>query len=129
LFNILIQRDAQGPSIIGVLDADRAWWGDPPADWTMFVLAKGAVPETDYLARFWHGYGMRDQTPEAAFRQAIYEALHIGTALAWAARHDDGETFERGTADLKESVAEIGVNPPLSIIGVVFRSEDGCRSG
>ena len=39
LFNLLIARQPREPSIVGVLDADRAWWGDPMADWTMFILA------------------------------------------------------------------------------------------
>jgi aminoglycoside phosphotransferase (APT) family kinase protein len=105
LFNILIDCSAGEPRIVGVLDADRAWWGDPQADWTMFVLAKGAAPETDHLhARFWQSYGARIQTPEATFRQAIYEALHIGTALVWATRHDDEETLQRGADDLRAVV-------------------------
>jgi aminoglycoside phosphotransferase (APT) family kinase protein len=37
-FNILIQRNTNGPAIVGILDADRSWWGDPMADWTMFIL-------------------------------------------------------------------------------------------
>ncbi|KYG05443.1 hypothetical protein BE21_40630 [Sorangium cellulosum] len=43
LFNLLIERGAGGPRIVGVIDADRAFWGDPMADWTMFVLSKGVV--------------------------------------------------------------------------------------
>jgi aminoglycoside phosphotransferase (APT) family kinase protein len=101
LFNILVSREVDGPAITGVLDADRAWWGDPLADWTMFVLAKAAGPEThQFHARFWQAYGELEQTPEVAFRQAVYEAMHIGTALAWASRHDDTDTMQRGKQDL-----------------------------
>jgi aminoglycoside phosphotransferase (APT) family kinase protein len=112
LFNILIDRSADGPSIVGVLDADRAWWGDPQADWTMFVLSKAAAPETDHLhSRFWQSYGARDQTPEAEFRQAIYEALHIGTALVWATHHDDKETLQRGADDLRAVITLLPTLP------------------
>ncbi len=102
LFNILVNHDVDGPVISGILDADRAWWGDPFADWTMFVLAMSAGPETDqFQARFWQGYGEVKHTPETSFRQAVYEAMHIGAALAWASHHDDGETVQRGKRDLR----------------------------
>jgi aminoglycoside phosphotransferase (APT) family kinase protein len=101
LFNILVDRGADGPSIVGVLDADRAWWGDSMADWTMFVLSKAAAPETDrFHARFWHTYGQPEQTRAAAFRNAVYEAMNVGTALVWATRHDDHDTVQRGKQDL-----------------------------
>lgn len=101
LFNILINRDVNGPIITGILDADRAWWGDPLADWTMFVLAMSAGPETDeFYTRFWQGYGEVIQTPESRFRQTVYEVMHIGTALAWASHHGDHDTVQRGKRDL-----------------------------
>ena len=102
LFNILVTREVNRPIITGILDADRAWWGDPLADWTMFVLAKSISPETQqFHARFWDAYGQPEQTPATAFRQAIYEALHIGTAQAWAVRHNDPDTVQRGKHDLR----------------------------
>jgi aminoglycoside phosphotransferase (APT) family kinase protein len=105
LFNVLVTRGVDGPTISGILDADRAWWGDPPADWTMFVLAKSATPETHrFHARFWRAYGQPEETPDTAFRRAAYEAMHIGTALAWATRHDDADTARRGTRDLRSAV-------------------------
>jgi aminoglycoside phosphotransferase (APT) family kinase protein len=104
LFNILIQRDSTGaaPKIAGILDADRAWWGDPLADWTMFVLAKSASPENRSLQDcFWRGYGEIEQRPGLEFRKAVYEAMHIGTALAWAIQNQDDGTVKRGKQDLK----------------------------
>ena len=110
LFNILIQRDATGaaPKILGILDADRAWWGDPLADWTMFVLAKSASPETESLHdSFWRGYGELEQTPGLEFRKAVYEAMHVGTALEWAIRNHDDDTVKRGKQDLKAVAASL----------------------
>jgi len=101
LFNILVRRNADGPDITGILDADRAWWGDPLADWTLFVLSKSASPENQpFHAVFWQTYGQTENTPGAAFRKNVYEAMHVGTALSWAARHHDEETLERGKHDL-----------------------------
>jgi aminoglycoside phosphotransferase (APT) family kinase protein len=109
LFNILVERGPDGPAIVGVLDADRAWWGDPMADWTMFVLAKAtATPETERLhGRFWQAYGQPEPTPGTAFRNAVYEALNVGTALVWAARHDDTDTVQRGKRDLRAVAAAL----------------------
>ena len=101
LFNILIGRSAAGPNIVGMLDADRAWWGDPLADWTMFVLAKSASPETKPShEQFWRGYGEIEQTPGIEFRKAVYEAMHVGTALEWAKRNHEEDTMKRGRQDL-----------------------------
>ena len=103
LFNLLIQRSPTEPNIVGVLDADRAWWGDPLADWTMFVLAMSASPETQqFHERFWQAYGGRTQTAGTVFRIKVYEALHVGTALVWAIRHQDHDTVARGKRDLSE---------------------------
>jgi aminoglycoside phosphotransferase (APT) family kinase protein len=105
LFNLLVAHTLNGPRITGVLDADRAWWGDPLADWTMFLLAKTATPETEaFYAGFWQAYGRPDPTPETRFRQAVYEAMHVATAMAWAARQSDDDTLTRGRSDLQQLV-------------------------
>jgi aminoglycoside phosphotransferase (APT) family kinase protein len=101
LFNILVSRGLEGPTISGILDADRAWWGDPLADWTMFVFAMEAPEKHPGHARFWQAYGAVEQALETAFRQAVYEAMHIGTAMAWASRHGDTDTVQRGKRDLR----------------------------
>jgi aminoglycoside phosphotransferase (APT) family kinase protein len=108
LFNLLIERGPAGPAIVGILDADRAWWGDPMADWTMFVLSKSASPETQPMyERFWQAYGPPEQSLERAFRAAVYEAMSIGMAMPWAARHGDGDTVRRGAADLRAVLASL----------------------
>lgn len=103
LFNILIDRDADGPSIVGVLDADRTWWGDPMADWTMFILAH-AEPEEGHV-RFWQAYGPPEATSGARFRRTVYDGMHAATALVWSSTHNDQETVKRAYGTLRE-VAE-----------------------
>ena len=66
LFNLLIARGEHEPAIVGILDADRAWWGDPIADWTMFILAHAEQEEGH--SHFWQAYGQREGTPAAKFR-------------------------------------------------------------
>jgi hypothetical protein len=78
------------------------------ADWTMFVLAKSEDPASaECYTRFWQAYGTPAQSRDAAFRNAVYEAMHIGVALVWAHRHDDDDTIARGTRDLQAVVAAL----------------------
>lgn len=108
LFNLLVARTADGAQITAVLDTDRAWWGDPMADWTMFVLQMNTDPEMQPLfAAFWNAYGAPEQTPAAQFRRAVYQAMHIGTSLVWANQHNDTETLERGAHDMQAAVTAV----------------------
>ncbi|XXY48154.1 aminoglycoside phosphotransferase family protein [Sorangium sp. So ce269] len=105
LFNLLIERGPPGASIVGVIDADRAFWGDPMADWTMFVLSKSASPDTQPLYdRFWQAYGRPEPTRASAFRAVVYEAMNVGVALPWAARHGHDDMVHRGKRELREVV-------------------------
>ena len=103
LFNLLISREAGEPSIIGVLDADRSWWGDPMADWTMFILAH-ANPDEGH-GYFWQAYGKPKDTAGARFRKTVYDGMHAATALVYSAQHNDKGTVERAYGTLRE-VAE-----------------------
>ena len=102
-FNLLIGRDENGPAIVGVLDADRSWWGDPMADWTMFILAH-AEPEEGH-EHFWRAYGPREDTRGAKFRKTVYDGMHAATALVYSVRNHDEGTVQRAYGTLRE-VAE-----------------------
>lgn len=103
LFNILVRREEQGSSIVGVLDADRAWWGDPMADWTMFILAHADADEGH--SHFWQAYGSLEASPSARFRKTVYDGMHAATALVWSVRNHDEGTVQRAYGTLRE-VAE-----------------------
>jgi aminoglycoside phosphotransferase (APT) family kinase protein len=102
-FNILIGRGEQGPSIVGVLDADRSWWGDPMADWTMFILAHAEKEEGH--SHFWRAYGPLEDTRSARFRKTVYDGMHAATALVWSVRNHDEGTVQKAYGTLRE-VAE-----------------------
>ena len=102
-FNLLIARGESDPAIVGVLDADRAWWGDPLADWTMFILAH-TEPEEGH-AHFWRVYGPREDKREFRFRKTVYDGMHAATALVYSVRTDDEGTVQRAYGTLRE-VAE-----------------------
>ncbi|HSL46152.1 MAG TPA: phosphotransferase [Anaerolineales bacterium] len=102
LFNLLIERGANGPAIVGVLDADRSWWGDPMADWTMFILAH-AEPEEGHH-HFWQAYGRTEDSKGARFRKTVYDGMHAGIALVWSAQHKDEGTMQKAQETLGEVV-------------------------
>ena len=99
-FNILIRREAGHPSIVGILDADRTWWGDPMADWTMFILAHAEKEEGH--EHFWQAYDRAEDTPGSRCRVIVYDAMHASIAFLWAVKHQDEETVTRATGTLRE---------------------------
>jgi aminoglycoside phosphotransferase (APT) family kinase protein len=108
LFNILVRRGPDGPAMVGVLDPDRAWWGDPMADWTMFILRNNQTPEVQEAAPlFWKGYGPPDQQGVFYFRSLVYTAMHAGSVLLWASRHDDVETVDLARRTLSQMSYQI----------------------
>lgn len=73
--NVMLADEAAEPTIVGVFDMDRTWWGDPAADWTIRMAS--AKPGTERDA-FWESYGAPDRSPAAVLRSRIYAARHIG---------------------------------------------------
>ncbi|PZT74872.1 phosphotransferase family protein [Streptomyces sp. AC1-42W] len=71
--NALLDPKAPEPVITGVLDFDRAWFGDPAADWTIRM----ATAKQDERTAFWETYGAVDRSPAAVWRAGIYEARHL----------------------------------------------------
>ena len=81
--NILIGRDNCAVEITAVLDAERAFWGDPEAEWIFSFLD---IPDA-----FWQSYGHLRVDKSALFRRLIYEGRGaIQLCLeAWRFRFDD----------------------------------------
>jgi aminoglycoside phosphotransferase (APT) family kinase protein len=71
--NCLLDAKAPEPLITGVLDFDRAEFGDPAADWTI----RKAQAKSDERQAFWESYGALDRMPAAAWRARIYEVRHL----------------------------------------------------
>jgi aminoglycoside phosphotransferase (APT) family kinase protein/SAM-dependent methyltransferase len=104
-FNVLVSRDEGEPNIVGILDADRAWWGDPMADWTMFLLSiRRDEPEWQQpQTAFWEGYGGVSKSSNATlFREKIYQGMHFGVIVLWYAEKGDTNQVKRAYAELRE---------------------------
>ncbi len=77
--NILIDAAAAEPTITGVLDSDRACWGDPLGDVPLDRVRHLAEAEQD---AFFTGYGTPVSTAGTELREQFYRARHlIGSQL------------------------------------------------
>jgi aminoglycoside phosphotransferase (APT) family kinase protein len=75
--NVMLAPDTSEPTIVGVLDHDRASWGDPAADWGISLVARKS---TEAREAFRETYGQAETTSGAEWRTLVYQALHIGAA-------------------------------------------------
>lgn len=99
---MLIDRNLEVPKIVGVIDIDRAWWGDPMADWSMFLLEIRREEQgwKSRIKAFEDGYGVIETGAEQIFRKEIYKAMHIADAAVWSARNEDMNGISRAKAEL-----------------------------
>jgi aminoglycoside phosphotransferase (APT) family kinase protein len=72
--NILLAEDGREPRIVGLVDHDRAWWGDPAADWSFSVLAGNAEAKAAFLST----YGRIAVNDAVQWRSTVYRMLHLG---------------------------------------------------
>jgi aminoglycoside phosphotransferase (APT) family kinase protein len=108
-FNLLVDRHLSPPQIVSVLDADRAWWGDPLADVIIFLLEiRRDEPEWQApIAAFCDTYGDLTPNDEARLRLTLYKAMHFGNIMAWYNHQSDFDTVRRASAELDEVVTEL----------------------
>ena len=102
--NILVKRTTEGPIISAILDADGASWGDPLADWTIFLLQlhKPAGSEA-----FWQAYGQPKQTRHWHIRDLIYYCHHLSGARLECWRNHRDEAVQRSYRDIQQAIVEL----------------------
>lgn len=76
--NVLIDRSNARPQIVGLLDAERGFWGDPMAEWVFLFYE---IPDL-----FWKEYGRSTITPGATFRKLAYRGMYTIQSLLEATR-------------------------------------------
>jgi aminoglycoside phosphotransferase (APT) family kinase protein len=111
-FNVLIKRDHQNPRISAVLDADSCYWGDPMADWTMFLLHVKETEGTtskDYedVQAFWQAYGQRDHSVGARFREQVYLVCNFVQGRLDRHRQGKNDIVQRTYGKVRECIAVI----------------------
>jgi len=93
-----------GERIVGVFDHDRAMWGDPAADWTLY--AAGRRPGTDRDA-FWDTYGRPPQSRDAVWRAALYRAVNVGAVRIERHRLGLADTIPASYQEMAGVLAEL----------------------
>ncbi len=111
-FNILIKRDQEHPRISAVLDSDSCSWGDPMADWTMFLLhikmTEGtASNDIEGAQAFWRAYGQPERSKGTLFREQIYRAGHFAQGRLDRHRQGRDDIVFRTYDKLRESIATL----------------------
>jgi aminoglycoside phosphotransferase (APT) family kinase protein len=95
--NVLIDPDAPDePSITGVVDSDRAWWGDPLADWTIFCAAR--LHGAEHRA-FFDSYGPLPTGDHDRLRARFYLARHLVAIRL--------ERYRLGNSNLSETYDDV----------------------
>jgi aminoglycoside phosphotransferase (APT) family kinase protein len=110
--NILVKRSEEGPNIVAVLDSDGTSWGDPMADWTIFLLHRNAGTEAD---AFWETYGQPEKNLASQFRMLIYQGRYIGGARLEHHRLHHHEDVKRSYRDMQTIIEKLR-NLPISKI-------------
>jgi aminoglycoside phosphotransferase (APT) family kinase protein len=108
-FNLLIKRDQENPRISAVLDSDSCSWGDPMADWTMFLLhikrTEGTTRnDLEGVQAFWQGYGQPESSKGAHFREQIYYASHFAQSRLERHRQGRDDIVRRTYDKLREII-------------------------
>lgn len=99
--NILIARRPSGVEVVGVLDAERAKWGDP--------LFEGAHHLGNVPPAFWEGYGERDQSEQARIRAIAYKGMWLVLAIMEQYRFKSGnlESAYRRLAEVNAALRQV----------------------
>lgn len=108
--NVMVEPGAPEPTVSGVFDCDRTWWGDPESDWAIYRAAERPGTERD---AFWDGYGKLSEEPPACWRRMFYKARFL--AMVRLERHrlcqPDGVAASYGeVAEVMRQLADL--EPP-----------------
>jgi aminoglycoside phosphotransferase (APT) family kinase protein len=102
--NLLVTRGQEGPRIVAVLDSDRTSWGDPLADWTMFLLPRHAGTEVE---AFWETYGHPEPSLGARVRMLIYQGRYIRGIRLEQHRLHRHEAVKRTSQEMRTILEEL----------------------
>jgi aminoglycoside phosphotransferase (APT) family kinase protein len=103
--NVMLEAGAAEPVICGLFDHDRAWWGDPEADWPLYMAARKPGGARD---AFWDGYGPRPSGDAAARRSLYYLARHVGAIRLERHRVGSASLVPQTYEQVRDVLARLG---------------------
>jgi aminoglycoside phosphotransferase (APT) family kinase protein len=93
--NILIDLDGDAPRIGGLIDAERAFWGDPLADFVSLALLGDIQRDEAFLAGYQEAGGPARLDASSPLRLALYRSyLYLIMLVESAPRGYDGPGLE-----------------------------------
>ena len=75
-----LQTDGRSWKVTGLIDHERAFWGDPVAEMVSLEICGGIDPDSDLVAGYLEAGGQFDFTPSMHHRLALYR-LYFGLIL------------------------------------------------
>ncbi|GGN17583.1 phosphotransferase family protein [Streptomyces fuscichromogenes] len=78
--NIFVDDRADAPRITGLIDHERAFWGDPAAELVSLEFGGDIGPDSDLMAGYRAAGGRLDHSPAVRRRLALY-GLYLGLIL------------------------------------------------
>ncbi|MEV7389812.1 aminoglycoside phosphotransferase family protein [Streptomyces sp. NPDC091215] len=78
--NIFVDHPGNGARITGLIDHERAFWGDPAAELVSLEFGGDVGPDSDLVAGYLTAGGRLDFTPALRHRLALY-GLYLGLIL------------------------------------------------
>jgi len=109
--NVMVEPDAPEPTVSGVFDCDRTWWGDPESDWAIYRAAGKPGTERD---AFWDGYGPLRTDASARWRRAFYEARNLATLRLERHRLGDADGVAASYGEIDEAMRRLkALEPPV----------------
>ncbi|HEX5402256.1 MAG TPA: aminoglycoside phosphotransferase family protein [Pseudonocardiaceae bacterium] len=96
--NVMLAEGAPEPLITGMFDHDRSSWGDPAADWGIYLARLKPGTERD---GFWETYGPPDDSEAAAWRTLVYRSAHIGAVRLERHRMDHPDRIPATYDDMR----------------------------
>jgi aminoglycoside phosphotransferase (APT) family kinase protein len=95
--------DPAEPRVVGIIDPERAFWGDPVADFVSLALFGEIEDEPDFLA----GYGGVALTPAMRYRFRLYRVyLYLIMIVEGAPRGYVGADHEEAVRFYREKLAD-----------------------
>jgi hypothetical protein len=98
--NVFVELGAGSVRVEGLIDPERAFWGDPYADFAVIGLSRDVQDDLDFLAGYREAGGVAEFTPAVRLRLACYRIyLFLIMIVEGTPRGYTGAAHERRAAE------------------------------
>lgn len=101
--NVIISREGSGLEIVGLIDSERALWGDPEFEW-IYCLG-------NQQPAYWEGYGERDTSEGAPLRAVAYRGIWLVLVIMEQQRFNSDASW--AVKSMAEVLATLRMTPNM----------------